>query len=549
MTHFKSLAYNREKNIIDERVAQSEVRTSLGKIIGTSFTTRYGRSISAFLQIPYAQSPVGNLRFKNPLPALPWKGTFTADKIALPCPQINEDGETLGVEDCLFLNVYTPRINTSNLLPTMVYIHGGAFQIGNARPSYVGPEFILDKDVVLVTMQYRLGVLGFLSTGDVVAPGNFGLKDQVLALQWVQENIVNFGGDPESVTLFGQSAGSVSLFHRYIAQSGSALCPWAFSYSKVYKNYAFELGKKFNCSTNSSEDLIDCLRKIDADDLIINKSVFSGVQQLTGVTWIPTDEPDIPGAFLTMHPVESILQNKILDLPNISGDVKDEGLVVTAKLYANETLFNSIVKDINQFLGFLTSSYTTGDDAGKIANKLKKFYFSDIDINNKTQVLKKLTDLLGDVSFIFPEILQLQLVNERIKSPCYLYSFEYRGKYSKTSSVLNNNVDIGVTHTDDLIYLFPSPPYLFNISTPVELSQLDNRMVDILIDLWTSFASTGVPTTNFSDDPYIWEPYSDENYYLQISGDSQKNISLSKQSHLLEHRMHFWAMLLVKSLI
>lgn len=122
----------------------------------------------------------------------------------------------------------------------------------------------------------------------------------------------------------------LGLFHRYIAQSGSALCPWAFSHSNVYKNYAFELGKKFNCSTNSSEDLIDCLRKIDVDDLIINKSVFSGVQQLTGVTWIPTDEPDIPGAFLTMHPVESILQNKILDLPNISGDVKDEGLVVTA---------------------------------------------------------------------------------------------------------------------------------------------------------------------------------------------------------------------------
>lgn len=96
----------------------------------------------------------------------------------------------------------------------MVYIHGGAFQVGNARPSYVGPEFILDKDVVLVTMQYRLGVLGFLSTGDVIAPGNFGLKDQVLALQWVQENIANFGGDPESVTLFGQSAGSVSVnFH------------------------------------------------------------------------------------------------------------------------------------------------------------------------------------------------------------------------------------------------------------------------------------------------------------------------------------------------
>ena len=103
----------------------------------------------------------------------------------------------------------------------------------------------------------------------------------------------------------------------------------------------------------------------------------------------------------------------------------------------------------------------------------------------------KLTDLIGDISFIFPQLLQLQLVTERINSSCYLYSFEYRGTYSKTSSILQSHKNIGITHADDLIYLYPSTPDLFNISTEVELSSSDNNMIDIITDLWTNFATTG----------------------------------------------------------
>ena len=119
------------------------------------------------------------------------------------------------------------------------------------------------------------------------------------------------------------------LFHRYIAQSGSALCPWAFSESTDYKKYAFKLGNNFNCSTNTSEILIDCLRKVDVNDLITNSDIFSGVQQLSGVTWTPTNEPDIEGAFFTELPIKSIFRNHISDIPSISGIVKNEGLIVT----------------------------------------------------------------------------------------------------------------------------------------------------------------------------------------------------------------------------
>nr|UZH45659.1 carboxylesterase 25 [Meteorus pulchricornis] len=543
---------------INGRAVLSEIRTSLGGIIGTSFITRNGRNISAFLRIPYAQPPIGYLRFQNPLAALPWKGILVADKIAPPCPQIDDYGKFIGVEDCLFLNVYTPRIDVNTSYPTMVYLHGGAFQKGDARPSYLGPDFILDKDVVLVTLHYRLGPLGFLSTGDTSAPGNFGLKDQALALRWVQENIENFGGDPKSVTLFGHSAGSASvnfqvlspttkgLFHRFIAQSGSALSPWAFSPSNKYKEYAFRLGQSLNCSTNSSELLIDCLREVEPYILLSNKGVFSGVQELSGVTWVPTDEPDISGAFLTEHPLQYILQNKVPDLPNINGVVKNEGLVVTAKLYANDTLYDEVVGDISHFLRLLSTVFSKDKDPDKVANALNDFYFKDIDSTNKSQVLSKLTDLIGDVSFTFPQLLQLQLVSERIKSPCYLYSFEYRGKYSKTAFILNNDRNIGITHADELIYLYPSSPELFNTTEAVKLSELDYRMIDVMIDMWTNFAITGVPTTNYSDDPHVWKPFWRENFYLQISANMKNGISLSQRSELLEKRMHFLALEMIK---
>ena len=153
------------------------------------------------------------------------------------CPQIN--GFTLdGVEDCLFLNVYVPKkaIDDQDLkLPVMVFIHGGALITGSGNFRDYGPLHFMDKDVILVTINYRLGPFGFFFMGDEMVSGNAGLKDQVMALQWVQDNIWSFGGDPNSVTIFGESAGSFSvsvhilsplsvhLFHRAIMQSRSAI--------------------------------------------------------------------------------------------------------------------------------------------------------------------------------------------------------------------------------------------------------------------------------------------------------------------------------------
>lgn len=122
----------------------------------------------------------------------------------------------MGEEDCLYLNIYTPKVGQK--LSVMVYIHGGGWLAGNGNRDSYGPEYLMDHNIILVTMNYRLGPLGFLSTEDGVAPGNYGLKDQQLALKWVQKYIKYFGGNPDSVTLFGQSAGAASTNYHMLSK-------------------------------------------------------------------------------------------------------------------------------------------------------------------------------------------------------------------------------------------------------------------------------------------------------------------------------------------
>ncbi|KAF0738975.1 Carboxylic ester hydrolase, partial [Aphis craccivora] len=220
-----------------------------GKIQGSIFKSRNGREFQAFQGIPYAKPPIGDLRLQDPEKANSWSGILDATKEKPMCIQKNlfmyETYNTLlGAEDCLYMNVYTPKVNKKNendLLPVMVWIPGGGFSSGHGGFSLYGPQYLLDKDVVVASFNYRIGPLGFLSTEDDVLPGNYGMKDQVLALEWVKSNIEKFGGDPNKVTIFGESAGSVSvglhllspmskgLFHKAILESGTPLCRWAVS--------------------------------------------------------------------------------------------------------------------------------------------------------------------------------------------------------------------------------------------------------------------------------------------------------------------------------
>ena len=221
----------------------------------------------AFHAIPYAKPPIAELRFKPPEPftgqwdeSNPYDAT---DSSKTPiCPQLAHKNfmhipEDQLDEDCLHLSVYSPtNVTIRSALPVLVWIHGGSFDRGTGMFPYHGPDrFIEGDDIVMVSINYRVGILGFLSLGIPEIPGNMGLLDQTMALRWVQENIRSFGGDPEAVTIMGESAGSWSsyyhlfsppskgLFHRIIAQSGTPMSP-------AYHEYPGDMASRYTSHTN-----------------------------------------------------------------------------------------------------------------------------------------------------------------------------------------------------------------------------------------------------------------------------------------------------------
>ena len=265
------------------------VSTKYGKIEGIKapYPSASGpfKSVSKFLGIPFASPPTGQYRFKATQPLKDWKpavrqakqhGNICLQPAAFEWVFKLYNPDFKYNEDCLYLDVYTPNISLS--LPVLVYIHGGGYELGTS--STYPSDILALHGVVVVVIQYRLGVLGFLTTGDTAAPGNFGMLDQVEALKWVQDNIENFGGNPNKVTIFGVSAGGSSvslhllsplskgLFHQAITESGVDLSPFAIQPTSFGVGFAKELAQKLNCPTGNHNTMVACLREKEAADLL-----------------------------------------------------------------------------------------------------------------------------------------------------------------------------------------------------------------------------------------------------------------------------------------
>ena len=188
------------------------VNTSYGQLRGESLSCGILCSYWSFKGIPYAAAPVGDLRFRAPVEPPSWTGVRDALEHGPSCPAIPTTSSM--DEDCLSLNVYTRNFGTPQAV--LVWIHGGGFISGSGDSLVYGPEHLIEEDVVIVTINYRLGALGFLGTGDTNSPGNYGLKDMIMALRWIRENISNFGGEPNNVTIFGESAGGAAVHCEFL---------------------------------------------------------------------------------------------------------------------------------------------------------------------------------------------------------------------------------------------------------------------------------------------------------------------------------------------
>lgn len=521
-----------------------QVHVQQGTLKGTERRSSGGRAFAAFEGIPYAEPPVGQKRFQPPSPTKSWNDVLDATKSCAFCPQRNvfrNDFAIFGSEDCLCLNVYTPQV-PDRLLPVIVFIHGGGFVAGSGNPNMYGPDILLDHNLVVVTINYRIGALGFLSFEDEVLPGNNGLKDQSLAIKWVAENIKEFGGDPNKITIFGNSAGGVSVYyhllsplskgllHGAISSSGIATATWGLAQKGEAKRNAQRLAKYLNCPPSSGDITLECLQKISAYDIVRENDKFMEFSYDPGIAHKPVIEPKLPGAFITKHPLDIITSGEFAQIPYINGITTDDGALKSPTIYNNNSLVERLNKEFDH-VAPMVLHYDHHPSSKKISAKIKEFYFQNRDIDNTTKA--EVTDVITDALFYYPQRVTSQLHAKYSKQPIYFYLFGYRGSVSYSTIFGDPKHNYGVCHVDDLIYSMSTSA--FRDYKPTEA---DKHMTKFMSTLWYNFANTGNPTPEDTDITTTkWEPVEYNKFkYLSIKRDS----TVEMEQQLYEERFRFW---------
>ncbi|OWR42542.1 antennal esterase CXE5 [Danaus plexippus plexippus] len=470
-----------------------------GEFRGGYNVTRHGRRFETYRGIRYAEPPLGELRFQPPVLITKYKEPVDASEDGPACP-LPASPDYYVDEDCLTINVYTPlKKNRSKPLPVIFFIHAGGFYVMTGRSDLAGPHYLLDRDVVLVTINYRLGSLGFLSTGDALAPGNNGLKDQVAALKWVQRNIASFGGDPDNVTIAGCSAGSFSvllhmvspmskgLFHKGISMSGSPIDKAPLK-ENLY-DLAVKQAQLLNCPTDNSKVIIDCLKTKHWKELGDSLLGFYEFGFDPVLIWSPVVEKDFgQEKFLQVQPVDAVRDGHIQAVPYIVSQTKDEFFWMAFNPLQNETLRSKMNTDWESVAPI---SFQLPRDnltyARYAARRLRTQYLHDKPLANDAESAANLGLLYADAIESLPVHRLANLMCRHSPHPVWYYEFTYIGAHSHYEDPVTKK-PVGASHHDDLIYLF-TLSYRF----PSITDGPDGDAVDRLTAIWYNFARYGDP--------------------------------------------------------
>ncbi|KAL9693981.1 hypothetical protein quinque_013266 [Culex quinquefasciatus] len=508
-------------NTFRQKDTRAIVLTRLGALEGRIQKVKGGArgEFFAFKGIRYGQAPVGPLRFKAPVAELPWKGIKGALREASVCPHRSMLLDNFkGSEDCLFLNVYTPDLPIGDYnpnFPVMVWVHGGAFSFGSGNAFLYGPDYLVPEGVVLVTFNYRLGPLGFLSVGRD-APGNAGLKDQVLALKWVRDNIAAFGGNPKEVTIFGQSAGAVSvhmlmmsplakgLFHKAIAQSGSALNPWAMATNP--KERAFRLGALMGCYTNDTEELLYYLRRASPQkivDLASRTITQEDVKRSIGLPFVPSvenwtgEDASDEAPLISEDPLTIMKSGKYNNVPLIVGFNSHEAMLFLRRVHKDPNLLQNIDGDFQRLIPVDLEVKRDSEEGARLARSMRKFYLNDEHITNST--VQNLMDLMSDVMFEhgIADMARLHAAHNGHDST-WLYRFAYDGALGIYKRILGIEWP-GSCHGDELGYLF----HFGVLNIRLDNSSLELQTMTKMTRMWTNFAKYSNPTPYGANDAVV----------------------------------------------
>jgi len=501
---------------------------------GQAKSLHTGRDYYFFHNLKYAQPPTNENRFLPPKPIEPYPDDHVVNGwlVGRGCPQVSSS------EDCLIVDIDTPYLppngsepDPEKLLPVMFWIHGGGFQGGQVA-YYFGYK-LMEHDIVLVEVQYRLSALGWLSLDTDEVPGNAGLFDQIEALRWVQKNIKYFGGDPNRVTVFGESAGAASvsllllapqardLFHRVIAQSGSMLTDWALD--RKAREHGLRITELAGCPLepyDGPNGTLHCLRTIDAETLLRAEREANRIDRYNGGLGFTGCSPVIQSAgeqrALTKEPRALIdAADYTTDVPILMGANQEEGIYCLGILlddyvrphgyeFDEEYMTYGVVPSILGALG-------VRDDTGAIADVLTDKYLDGFLLGNFTEMIPGLMDMTATL-FMKAGGWQTVVQHAKYGAKSYWYSYDYRAKLSVLGS--SPPIPQGINHADEL------PNFFF--MNPV-MSDVGIRLSKQMMQLWTNFAAYGELTPEgvelLEGIPFI-PPYDSENqFYVSFTAD------------------------------
>ncbi|XP_058384595.1 carboxylesterase 5A isoform X1 [Diceros bicornis minor] len=517
---------------IEGPAAEAPVRnTRLGWVRGKQATVLGSTvPVNVFLGVPYAAPPLGPLRFAKPKPALPWNDFRDATSYPKLCLQKAEwllsDQHTLKVhypkfevsEDCLYLNIYVPaHADSGSKLPVMVWLPGGAFQSGSAS-IFDGSALAAYEDVLVVTIQYRLGMLGFFNTGNQHAPGNWACLDQMAALTWVQENIEFFGGDPRSVTIFGESAGAISvsslilspmangLFHKAIMESGVAIIPYLKALDDERNQALQVIANICGCNSSDSMVLLQCLRAKSSEELL---SISQKTQSFTRV---------VDGFIFPEEPLELLTQKTFNPIPSIIG------------VNNHECGFLLPMKELPEILGGSNKSlalhliHTILHVPVPYLHLVANEYFYNK--HSLVEIRNSFLDLLGDVFFVVPALVTARYHRDA-GAPVYFYEFQHRPHFFKDVKPAFIKAD----HTDEIRFVFGGAFLKGDIVMFEGATEEEKVLSRKMMRHWANFARTGDPN---GEGLSLWPAYNDTEQYLQL------DLNMSVGQSLKELEVEFW---------
>nr|XP_046248919.1 cocaine esterase-like [Scatophagus argus] len=494
-----------------------EVHTKLGSLRGKYVSVKgKDTGVHAYLGVPFAKAPLGPaLRLAAPQPVEGWEGVRDATKQPPMCVQnkklVFDLLDKLGgivpdvpdiSEDCLYLNIYTPANRAHNAkLPVMVWIHGGGFTLGSAS-MFDGSALAAYQDVVVVLIQYRLGLLGFLSTGDEHLSGNFGLLDQVQALRWTQEHIHSFGGDPDLVTIFGESAGGVSvsllllsplsdgLFHRAIAESGTAAMDMLYTNDPLPATHM--VANMSGCSLESSKKIADCMKNLDINTIV----TLAEDERLRFLL-------NVDGHFLTKPVDELFHKHELLMVPFMTGVNDDEGGWLLSDFLAPPNWTEGM--DREQIVNIISIFYPDPKDA-----IFRDFLVDEYIGTGEDRVKNRngFTEILGDMIFNIAAI-KAANAHRDAGAPVYLYEYQHPPKFLQAKRPSFVRSDHGDEIFTVLGFCFTTSQVRLVDACAEEEEQLSRTMMSY----WGNFAHTGSPNGRGL---VHWPKYGSEGDYLKI---------------------------------